>query len=395
MNRGIYTYAWDLRDEGISTVVARLAESGLNTITLATSYHSGKFLRPHAPSRKLYFPEDGTIYFHHDQSRYGRIKPITNSMVADFDALRELEKQAPDFRRVGWTVCLHNTALGTRHPDLVARNVFGDPFYPGLCPSNPEVREYVVNLCTDMGDNYALDSLLLETPGWLPHNHGYHHEFTLIELNNRVESLLGLCFCDNCVDAVSKAGINIKAIKQNTQDTLNHFFLYGISGSKSSHTDWHSSDLTDDAEMNAFLEWRCQLVANLVAEVRHELNSSVELGVIPTVQSPNSLCWREGSDLRKLAGAADFLEVPAYQTGPKAIAEDSISVRQLAGTDARVNFILRPSYPNLLNVEELNEAILALQNAGMESLYFYNYGHLRLSALDWIKTALGRLRKPN
>ena len=36
---------------------------GLDTVTLAGSYHAGKFLRPHGQSGKVYFPEDGTVYF--------------------------------------------------------------------------------------------------------------------------------------------------------------------------------------------------------------------------------------------------------------------------------------------------------------------------------------------
>ena len=88
MQKAMYTYAWDLQEEGVKTVAARLRDAGLNTVTLATSYHAGKFLRPHAPRRKVYFPEDGTIYFQPDPSRYGRVKPRVASIVDEFDALR-------------------------------------------------------------------------------------------------------------------------------------------------------------------------------------------------------------------------------------------------------------------------------------------------------------------
>ena len=104
MHKAMYTYAWDLHEEGVITVTDRLRDAGLDTITLATSYHAGKFLRPHAPRQKVYFPEDGTVYFRPDPSLYGRIKPRVASIVDEFDALRELETHAPDFNRVGWTV---------------------------------------------------------------------------------------------------------------------------------------------------------------------------------------------------------------------------------------------------------------------------------------------------
>ena len=60
MYKGMYTYAWDLNEEGVETVLERYRACGINTITMAASYHAGKFLRPHARKRRVYFPEDGT-----------------------------------------------------------------------------------------------------------------------------------------------------------------------------------------------------------------------------------------------------------------------------------------------------------------------------------------------
>ena len=134
MRKAMYTYAWDLQEEGVKAVASRLRDAGLNTITLATSYHAGKFLRPHAPRRKVYFPEDGAVYFRPSLTRYRRIKPRVASMADDFDALRELETHASDFDRVSWTVGLHNTPLGIAYPDLTAQNAFGDPLLNSLCP---------------------------------------------------------------------------------------------------------------------------------------------------------------------------------------------------------------------------------------------------------------------
>ena len=74
--RGLYTYAWDLADEGVAEVAARARDAGANTLTLAAAYHAGKFIRPHGVSGKVYFPEDGTVYFRHGPERYGRVKPL-------------------------------------------------------------------------------------------------------------------------------------------------------------------------------------------------------------------------------------------------------------------------------------------------------------------------------
>src|SRR3954454_14512382 len=88
--RAIYAYPWDLADEGVPEVLERAEALGLNTVTIAGSYHAGKFLRPHGKAGKVYFPEDGTVYFKADSARYGEIKPVPNSMLTERDVLCEL-----------------------------------------------------------------------------------------------------------------------------------------------------------------------------------------------------------------------------------------------------------------------------------------------------------------
>src|SRR4051794_11207816 len=87
--RAIYTYAWDLAEAGVAEAVEQFRALGLDTVTMAGSYHAGKFLRPHG-RQKVYFPEDGTVYFKADAKRYGAIKPVANTMLGERDVLREL-----------------------------------------------------------------------------------------------------------------------------------------------------------------------------------------------------------------------------------------------------------------------------------------------------------------
>ena len=79
--RAIYAYAWDLAETGVGQAARRFSDLGLNTVTIAGSYHAGKFLRPHGKAGKVYFPEDGTVYFNSDPSRYGAIKPVPNNVT--------------------------------------------------------------------------------------------------------------------------------------------------------------------------------------------------------------------------------------------------------------------------------------------------------------------------
>jgi hypothetical protein len=295
MKHGMYLYPWDLEDEGPETVIGRLRDIGIDSLVLATSYHAGKFVRPHASGRKVYFPEDGTIYFRPDLTRYGRIKPRVNSSVDEFDALAALSRHAPDMVVTGWTVGLHNTPLGQAHADLVVHNAYGDPLWNALCPAQPEVRRYLVALCADLASNHPVAEIAIETPGWQAYRHGHHHEFELIDLVPRAQVLLGMCFCSACVTGARRAGIDAMRLAQRTREELDRFFADGVEP---------STDLQTDPEWAAFLAWRAATVTSLVGEVRAAVPKAVQLAIIPTTQSPNSLCWIEGSDLVALAKIA-------------------------------------------------------------------------------------------
>ena len=53
--KAIWVYPWDLVDTNIDGVVSHLAEEiGINTISLATAYHSVEHLRPRAVREKIF-----------------------------------------------------------------------------------------------------------------------------------------------------------------------------------------------------------------------------------------------------------------------------------------------------------------------------------------------------
>jgi hypothetical protein len=81
--RAIYAYAWDIAEAGVAESVREFREVGLDTVTLAGSYHAGKFLRPHGKTGKVYFPEDGTVYFRPIRSAMARSCPLPTRCLAN------------------------------------------------------------------------------------------------------------------------------------------------------------------------------------------------------------------------------------------------------------------------------------------------------------------------
>ena len=114
--KAIYTYAWDLAETGVKVAAREFRELGLDTVTFAGSYHAGKFIRPHGRTGKVFFPDDGTVYFQVNLSRYGVINPVPNGPLGERDVLRELVEDSGMAVNV-WLVLLHNTRLGMAHPD--------------------------------------------------------------------------------------------------------------------------------------------------------------------------------------------------------------------------------------------------------------------------------------
>jgi len=383
-DKAIYLYAWDLVDEGAEAVIDRLRDAGADSIALATSYHAGKFIRPHGATGKVYFPDDGTIYFRHDPGRYRRLQPIPHPMLEHVDPLAELARVAPDMARVGWTVCCHNSRLGEAHPELVTRNAMGDPLIYSLNPAHHEVRDYLVDLTTDLAERYELAAVTLETPGWLPYAHGYHHEFAMLPLDPWIELYLGLCFAPETVAAAREAGIDAEGLRKRVAGRIDAWLAHDVApGARAA--EWLAADLATDGELGTYLHWRCRTVADLVAEIRDRLPKATELRVIPSVQRPTAKAWIEGSDLALLAGAADRLEVCFYEPTAAAVRDDLFDVRQRIGTQTPLAAVLRPSHPDLAGGAETVAAVDALQAGGVTGLAFYAYGHWRLGALEQVR----------
>jgi hypothetical protein len=385
--RAVYAYAWDLADHGVGAVVEEARAAGLDTVTLAGSYHAGKFLRPKGRSGKVYFPEDGTVYFRHDPARYGEIKPLANGMLRERDVFRELTEDGRVAANA-WMVLLHNSRLGALHPEATVANAFGDRYVYSLCPSAPAARDYAVALCADIAENYPVTGLSLETPGFLPYAHGYHHEFALVKSNRWLEAQLGLCFCGHCLAGAKAAGIDAAALKARVARDVEGYLDADVDLPDDMAEAFWLADTRTDGELAAFLGWRCAVVTSLVREIRAAVRADASVAVIPSVARPTGGAWYEGSDLRALAEAAGIVEACFYEPGAARVRADLFDVERRLRGAGTLRGILRPAHPDFSSRAELVAAAAALREAGVSGIAFYNYGHIRRASLDWIGAAV-------
>lgn len=385
--KAIYTYAWDLAETGVTAAASEFRSLGLDTVTMAGSYHAGKFMRPHGKAGKVFFPEDGTVYFNADPSRYGAIKPVANSMLGERDVLGELAEQSGMAVNV-WLVLLHNTRLGMAHPGSVVRNAFGDPYYYNLCPSAPEARAYAIGLARDVTEAYPVSGISMESPGFAPYAHGYHHEFALMKSNPWLENMLGLCFCDHCVSGAEKSGIDARRFKAEVAADIEAYLDSDIDYPVDMAEAFWRADIASDGDLRRYLDFRNAVVTSLVADIRAAVRDDATVAVIPSVARPTAGAWYEGSDLQALARTAGHIEACFYEPSAERIRADLFDIHRRLKGAGKLRGILRPSHPDIANRAEFVAAVEALRAGGVEELAFYNWGHLRRTNLSWIGDAL-------
>jgi hypothetical protein len=335
---------------------------------------------------RVLFPEDGTVYFRPDLTRHGTIAPILSRLARERDILREATSTQMSVNV--WLVLLHNSRLGERHPQSTVSNAFGDCYVYSLCPSAPEVREYAVALCRDVTDRYPVTGLSLETPGFLPFAHGYHHEFAMVKPNRWLDSRLGLCFCDHCVAGATADGIEARRLRATVAQDIEGYLAGSVDFPEDMAEAFWLSDVATDGALSRFLAWRCRVVTSLVREIRSAVQADATVAIIPSVARPTATAWYEGADLRALAETAGIIEACFYEPSADRVRADLADVRRRLSGAGALRGIIRPGFPDLQSRDEVIVAARALRDAGASGIAFYNYGHLRRHNLAMIADAV-------
>ena len=172
MYASMWSYPWDLADCRIRESLEDMKANGLTGVSMITSYHAGRFLQLRSRKRKIYFPEDGVLYYPSDLTKFRgqKIQPRVGQFIQKHptfwtDLFREANRL--NMTVSGWTVCLHNTRIGMAYPEVCVHNAYGDAVYYNQCPSNPDVRIYMNTLVDDICGHLPLHSLELESMNFM------------------------------------------------------------------------------------------------------------------------------------------------------------------------------------------------------------------------------------
>lgn len=390
MHLSMWTYPWDIQDRGLEAFATELTgRAGLNTVSLATSYHAGRFLQPRSPRQKAYFPEDGTVYFRPDERLWqGRtIRPLMAKNVTDrgdmLDALVKA-RETTGLKVSCWTVCLHNTRLGMLHPEHVTRNAFDNANHYNLCPSSPAARDYVVTLVRDITTNGKPDMLELESPNFMGFAHDYHHEKDGVGLNAEDDFLLSLCFCDHCTARASKADVPVEGARKAVARFIAEFCERAIP--EKQFPDFPEAGIDafrKHPDLHAFLAWRSEPVTSLIGEIKAAADPATRIVLIDIKDG-----WLGGVDLEAVGRLCDGAILCCYDMTPDAIGDVIRTGRARLGPDRFLGLGLRVFYPEVGEPAILAARARAAVDAGADGVNFYNYGLIPAKRLDWVREAV-------
>jgi hypothetical protein len=213
MRTTTYCYPWDLHRLGVEDTVRAIVDHGFAAVDLAATYHPIDALTPRG-GLNLFSDARGAVYFPARAERYARIKPKVHSpeIAGAWPAAAEASARA-GLGLNSWTITLFQPWIVDAHPDCARVMPWGDRSGSGVCPANPDVRDYIVALCADLADLCGVALFRLE--GVLSHmfDLDWLRGRTLVHISQPARMLSNLCFCQSCETRGRAAGIDVSDLR--------------------------------------------------------------------------------------------------------------------------------------------------------------------------------------
>ena len=400
-----FVFATDLAGEGVETVLDNLEQrAGLGGVMPAFAYHAARDVFPRNPAHRVVLHERGALFFPPEPALYegGLVQPAVSALALERDVLGETCRAAAarGLSVHAWTVFLHADRPG-EYLSCSPRNAFGDLYEGDFCPANPDVRTYARALAADVC-RYEIETILAESLHYHGLEHGYHHERYLISLGPVTRFLLGLCFCEHCLAAARRCGVDAARVHEAVRAELELALAEGGEAGPTDGPTRESLAVIADGELLGYLDARAETVSSLAAEVAAEVDARGRRLVFldlagavkgyvtgrPTGGPAADISWRLGIDVGEVARSCHGYEAVGYAAEPERLRLDIDAYRAVIGEQCALGVCVRPSPPDCEDAANLAEKVSLARSLGVTRMDFYHYGFLRLSALDWIGAAL-------
>ena len=396
-------YAWDLADEGIERILDNLQEMTAcnSTYLIALMHHEKRpltdYFYPHNPVRKTYCPEDSRAYFQPDPQFYGRIKPLTSErdFLKGTDWLQVLIDAARK-RGMKTGVELSHTLVDSERaqnefPDCMQHDIYGNRLGKLICFNNPDAREYVIGLFSDLTTNYDVDYI---QTCLIPFNsgRGSSHDASRV-----LGTTLGGCFCDSCKKAASDAGIDFEQIKSALRpiaDSIAHPTLeqsHEMALLLASNTSV-TAVLMEVPELLQWLLFRRDSLTRFFKDIHdriHAIRPTIDLRLNAYISSNQEL---SGLDLCALKPHLDSIRSSDYseQSGNMSSLEHKrrwlMSVRRAVGEE--MHFLSAIGVRPKATPEIIRQGVIVSAQCGVDGLTMGHYDGASFSNLRAVKEGM-------
>ena len=387
-----FTLPYTFFREPAAKVITDLKSNGLTGINLALNYHASRdFLLRQGP--QLEYLSDGFHYYKVDKSNYesGAITPSDFDQLPSNQLLENVlaEASKQDFEVNAWAVYMHNSAIGMTNPETTVTNVFGNKFLSELCPANKSVQVYAIGMTKDLASR-GVKSIMAESLHFHGARHGEHHERFFMELSPVTEFLYSLCFCKDCKgNFAGDADALVDKVKSKLQIVFDE------------KDPWLGKVLSKDlvaeivgSEILDYLTTRERAVAELyqkVVSVAHDFGVKFKFEDQSPLLDTNSAktldrSWEIGIDNLKISKIVDTYEPLIYRATPEGVA--ALANSYLKDVSAPVSAILRPTFPDCTEEQNLIAKVKALRELGINEIDFYLLDTFRPRDLAWVKKAI-------
>ena len=386
----IYTYSWDLTDEGLDRSLNRIADiAHCDEVMLTPSYHVSTYFLPHNPTRPLYYGEDGAVYFHPDYKRYfrTRIRPRVSDVV-DQEGYFERVVEAINKRGLkfsAWIVYCYNHYLARTYPEFAKHDAFGNPYLAQLSTAPPDAREYLAALTENIVQVYKPSAVHVESLSRLRWRYGFRNPKVLSEITDRVEFLMGLDFNPAAVAYCTKQGFDGPEFQKSVLNWLRPRLARLPTESDRAPVDEAWIKEAFDGRLNDWLQLRRKQTTELwtrIAKIIHDGGAKIQ-SVLATSDS------QQRTDISPSANRyLDRVTVGPFQS----VAEGKAGVQQIKGAINEGGVVMVSTQPGrMTRAEPLEEEVSIAKKSGAGGCTFYNYGLLREEQLGFVGSAIRRV----
>jgi hypothetical protein len=314
-----FLYPWDVI--GDPDAAARVADLGVQQVTLAAAYHSTRALTPRHPGRRIVTAEHAAVLYPPDPDRWAgqELRPHGQSWVASDDPFAEAAEAltGAGLEVHTWVVLAHNSRLGAEHPETSVVNAYGDRYPWAPCIARPAVRAYLLALAAEAAVRPGARGTELESCGWYGFAHLHAHDkIAGVGLGDAAQYLMSLCFCPDCRTGYAGQGLDPDALAAAVRGALEPVWA----GSGSAESGRAGIERLLGADLTAAtLQWRGTVARTLqesaVAAVRAAAGPGFQV-LLHADPAPHRTGANVGVDPAHILSVADGVVLPCTGDDP-------------------------------------------------------------------------------